>query len=90
MDNVTNKTKIFRLVIPDAANSFVVSDGVVWVIMANVGANDLKFNFDEDGATNYYTLKAGKETQPFRVKSGRTMNTDGVGGATTIELITWG
>ena len=86
----TNQTKIFRWVIPDAINSFTIPDGVAWIVMKNVGVNPFQFNFDEDGANNYWTIDPGKETVPFRVKAGRIMNTDGIGGSTTIEIITWG
>ena len=84
-------TKTFRLSIPDATNSFQVDSAIRWVLMKNVGANALRFNFNDDDPTDYYTIDSGKEMPtPIAVRGGETFNTDGVGGSTTLEVVTWG
>jgi len=91
MSNFNNKQKCFRLVIPDAVNSFTVPDDVTWVLMKNVGANALIFNYDDDDASDYYTIDANSEMPcAIRVRGGTTFNTDGVGGPTTLEVVAWG
>ena len=87
----SNKAATFRLVIPDAVNSFTIPNDVSWVLMQNVGANDIKFNFDDDAASDFWTIKVGdKLPEAIKVKPGSTFNTDGVGGSSTLEIVTWG
>ncbi len=84
-------TRVFRISVPDIVNSFAIPLGITHVVIKNVGANDLRFNFDADGPNDYWTLKPEAVSPPIMVKGGdANINTDGVGGATTAEVLAWG
>ena len=84
-------SRCYRLVIPDPVNSFNIPNDVSNVILRNDGANDIKISFDDDATEDYFTLKAGA-TLPVDVSvlGGKTLNTDGIGGASILEIIAWG
>lgn len=82
--------EIFRISIPDAVSSFQIPSDVTWFHIANVGANDMRWNYDTSGPSDFKTVKANTE-MPIAVKTkpGENINTDGVSGDTTIEVMTW-
>lgn len=91
----TGRTLCLRLTVPDAVTSFAIPSGIEWVLIRNatggITPNDIRINFDDDSASNYATLIAGAAyTGPIRVAGGRVLNTDGVGGSATLEVIAWG
>lgn len=86
----SGKSMTFELIIPDPIDSFSIPIDVNWVILRNIGANDFRFQFDDDGPTDFFTIKAGETLDPIRVQGGTNFNTDGVGGSTTIQGIAWG
>lgn len=86
----SGKTRCTRLVIPDVANSFVIPSDVAYVVLKNVGANPVRFNFDTDAASDYFTLAVNAQSPELFISGGKTFNTDGVGGSSTLEIITWG
>ena len=84
-------SRVYELSIPDPVNSFVIPSDIAYAVLHNSGAVDLNFNFDDDGATDVFTLKSGIILpMPISVWGGKTINTDGIGGATKLQLITWG
>jgi len=87
----SDMTRVFRISIPDAVNAFNIPVGITHIVIKNVGANDMRFNFDDDGPNDYYTLEPKEVSPPMKVKGGKTnVNTDGVNGATTVEILAWG
>lgn len=87
-----NKITTFRFSVPDDVNSFTIPVDTSWVLLKNVGTtNSVRFNFDDDAASDYWTLPAEVSLPaPIRVKGGSNFNTDGVGGSTVLEVIAWG
>ena len=84
-------TRIFRLSIPDVVNAFSIPVGIAYIVIKNVGTNDMQFNFDNDASTDYWTLKSNEVSPTMSVRGGKTtISTDGVGGNTTVEILAWG
>jgi len=79
-----------RLNVPDPVSDFTIPDGICCAIIKNVGANDMRFNFDGDFETHYFTIGVGKSSPKLNVNPDRKFYTDGIGGATTIEVLLWG
>ena len=80
-----------RISVPDVANSFQVPTDIQYVLLRNDGANDVRFNFNDDDPSDYFTIKAGVTMPaPISVLGGETFNTDGVGGSSIIEIVAWG
>jgi len=86
----TKSQAVVRLTIPDAASTIQVHPDHTQLFMRNDGGNAMKFNFEDDDASDTYTLPPGKETPVFSVSPGEIINTDGLGGSTTVELVSWG
>ena len=86
----SDKVMTFVLNIPDPVNSFQIPIDVNWVVLKNVGTFPVEFKFDDDGPTHHYTLKVDEKTDVIRVKGGTNFNTDGIGGASKLEVIAWG
>lgn len=91
MEILSHSARCLRISVPDVANSFQLPDDARFVIFRNAGTNDLTINFEDDSATDFWTLKPGEETPaPLLVKGGTTVNTDGIGGNSLLEVILWG
>ena len=86
----TNVIEVKRLAIPDPISTFDIPDKVSAAVIKNVGTKDMKFNFDGDFDTHYWTLKIGEQTPVMEINPSRTFHTDGIGGSTTIEVLMWG
>ena len=86
----TGTVRTKRFSVPDPVSYFNVPDGVSFAVIKNVGANAMRFNFDDDDPGDYWTLEVNAQSPIMDVKSGQKFNTDGVGGATTIEVLLWG
>ncbi len=87
---MSGKSMTAVLSVPDIVDSFSIPVDVQWVILKNTGANDVRFQFDDDGVTDFWTLKTSAQLGPIQVQGGTNFNTDGLGGSTTLELIAWG
>jgi hypothetical protein len=91
--------KAIRTIIPDQITSFVIpilrrSGFSKKIIIKNVSAglipNSIRFNFNDDGAGNYWTLAPGESSPVFSgLRSGDSVNTDGVSGSGTAEILVW-
>lgn len=86
----SGETKFYRITAPDSPGTFVIPDNTSCMVIKNVGANAVQINFSEDDASDYWTIKVDAVTPVFSVLAGRTLNIDGVGGASTLEIIVWG
>lgn len=91
MSAPSRKTKVYRVSVPDQANSIAIPSDVSNVILRNASTTiSVRFNFDSDSASDYFTLTPGEMTPAFEVKNGKTLNTDGINGSAVLEIITWG
>ena len=87
----TGKTRCYRFSTPDQVTSFNIPSDISWCILKNTSLTiSVKFNFDSDAAGDYYTLDPGEVSHAFCVYGGKTLNTDGVGGSSNLEVIAWG
>jgi hypothetical protein len=86
----TGISRCNRINVPDDANSIAIPSDVSWAVFRNAGNVPVRFNFNTDGASDYFTLGVGVTSPIISVVGGKTFNTDGVGGSTVLEVISWG
>jgi len=87
---IVGRTRTIRLTVPDDATTLQLPDDVGWFFCQNVGANDCKLQFEEDGVDDYFLLKPNTKTNTINTIGGKVLELDGVGGATVVEFILWG
>ena len=90
MKIATGKISTKRVNVPDPVSDFTIPDGISWAILKNVGANSIRFNFDDDAENDYWTLKLNELTPIIPVQAGQKFNTDGIGGPSTLEILMGG
>jgi len=82
-----------RFNIPKAPSigSFTLPERVTEFICKNEGDVPVRFNFDNDGNTNYWELAPG-ETLPVAIKvnSKVSANATAIGGTSVVQCIFWG
>jgi hypothetical protein len=86
----SSKNRCYRISVPDQANSIAIPSDIASCLIRNAGLVDVRINFNDDAESDYYTLKVGADPIKVDVYGGKTLNTDGVGGSSMIEIITWG
>ena len=90
MSIFSGNVEVLRMSAPDETNSIVMPATARFFYMRNDGPVDVQFNFDDDAATDYYTLKNGERTEIMQCEGGQTIHLDGVGGSANIEMVIWG
>lgn len=85
--------RCLRVNVPDQANSITLPDFARHLIIKNVDGGltpgEVRFNFAEDAADQYWTVAPGDTSPIIGVRGGEVVNTDGVGQAVTVEAIVW-
>lgn len=88
--------RAYRISVPDAESTITIpsigqASRIKKCVVKNVGVlNPMRISFSDDSPGNYWTLAPGAETPVFGgLRAGDVVITDGVGGATTMEVLIW-
>lgn len=87
----TGVVKVIRRQIPVSGGSVMIPDKISFMFIQNAGDNVIRFNFNDDQPTDFFTL-GPRDRFPVPIPlDGRVMiNARSVGTESTVECIFWG
>ena len=75
----------------DVSNEISLAPKIRKVLMRNNGANAIKVHFNDDLASNFWTIMPGEQLPcPIDVVAGTVIKCAGQGGDSVLQYIIWG
>ena len=83
--------RTFRVNVTTTKTNKNLPENIKFAILKNAGSNKMAFNFDDDGANDFFSLEAGESViSPIHISSGQKIHYRSIGGDTTLEVVAWG
>ena len=84
------KARTFRINVTTTKNTKSLPSNIKFAILQNAGSNKIAFNFDDDGASDRFTLEPGQVLGQIHITSGQQFNYISIGGDSVLEVVAWG
>ena len=86
----SGRTAAKRKNITTSGSSVSIPDKINEVVIKNVGANAMAFNFNADRSSDFWSLEPGETSPVIVLGEGVTLNAITPSGTTTMECLFWG
>lgn len=83
------KLSCIRRDIPVSGVQITIPGDIGFLVLKNTGQWSVRFNFNQDNPTDYFSLKPGEQSPTINVVGGHKINLKAVTADSQVEAIVW-